>query len=84
MLSSETELSRMSDAETKKKIAILKCPRYWRQETNDVVNSRTNLLKKHVKYEEEWGCLCHADCQFCKNKNECNEIVNIRAFVNYM
>ena len=30
MLSSEVELSRMNDAETKKKIAILECSRYWR------------------------------------------------------
>ena len=73
VLSNEAELSRMNNAETKKKIAILKCPRYWRQETNDAVNSRTNLSKGHVKYEEEWGYLYYADCQFCKNKNECNE-----------
>ena len=73
VLSSEEEFSKMNDAETKRKIEALKCPRFWRQETNDTINSRMNLLKGHVKYEKEWGYLYHTDCQFCKNKNERKE-----------
>ena len=71
MLSNEEKLQKMNDTEEQQKIAILKCPRFWRKGMNDTVNSRTNLLKGHVKYEEEWGYLYDTDCQFCKNKNEC-------------
>ena len=55
------------------KIAILKCPKFWREDTN-AVNLRTNSLRGDIKYDIEWGHLYNSDCQLCKIKNECKGI----------
>ena len=47
MLSNDEDLQKMNDERIQKKIAILKCPRFWREQTN-AVNLRTNSLKGHV------------------------------------
>ena len=44
MLSSEEELKIMNDAKFEQKIAILKCPKFWRQSA-DSSNLMTNSLK---------------------------------------
>ena len=67
VLSSEEELKKMNDERIQKKIAILKCPRFWREQTN-AVNLRTNSLKGHVNYDVEWGYLYENDCQICKKR----------------
>ena len=72
MLSSEEDLKKMNDERIQKKIAILKCQRFWREQTN-VVNLRTNSLKGHVNYDVEWGYLYENDYQICKKKNECTK-----------
>ena len=70
VLSSEDELLRMNEGETRKKIAILKCPRFWKT-TADVSNSRTNSFKEGVNYDTTWGYLYNDECKICKSTNEC-------------
>ena len=70
MVSSEEELQKMNDAEEQKKIAIVKCPRIWREST-DAENLRKNFSKGRVNYEVEWGYLYANDYQICKTKNDC-------------
>ena len=53
------------------KISILKCPKFWREQT-DKLNLRTNSFGGRVNYEIEWGYLYDNDCKICKLKNECN------------
>ena len=72
-LSTEEDLKRMKERKMTEKIAILKCPRLWREESN-AVNLRTNYWKGDVKYDIEWGHLYNSDCQLCKFKNECKSI----------
>ena len=62
----------MNDAKVQQKIAVLKCPRFWRQSANSS-NLRTNSLRGHVHYDTEWGYLYNEDCKICKNKNECKD-----------
>ena len=70
MLSSEDALLRMNEAEAQKKIAILKCPRFWKT-TADVSNSRTNFFNEGVNYDTTWGYLYNDECKICKSTNEC-------------
>ena len=49
VLSSEKGFKKMNDERIQKKIAILKCPRFWREQTN-AVNLRTNSSKRGVMY----------------------------------
>ena len=48
VLSSETELKRMTERTMQEKISVLKCPKFWR-ESKDNQNLRTNLLEGDVK-----------------------------------
>ena len=73
ILSSEEDLQAMNAQKMQEKISILKCPRFWRSQTN-AVNLRTNFFKGDVKYDVEWGHLYNSDCQICKRKNECNGV----------
>ena len=50
MLSSEEDLKKMNDERIQKKIAILKCPKFWRKPV-DVVNLRTNSFEGRTKYD---------------------------------
>ena len=70
VLSNEEDLQKVNAERIKKKISILKCPKFWRTHT-DVTNLRTNSLKGYVNYENEWGYLCNDECEICKRKNEC-------------
>ena len=79
MLSSEEDLQRMNEEKRKKKISVLKCPRFWRERVNGE-NLCTNLLKGDVKYEIKWGHLYKTDCDICKRKNECKGICKHRNF----
>ena len=68
MLAGQEELQRMNDAEVRKKILILKSPKFWKlNEKNE--NSWTNLFKGDV----QWGFLYHNECEICKSKNKCKE-----------
>ena len=69
VLSNEDDLKKMNESEMQKKIAILKCPRFW-QISADAENSRTNFAKGHVNYNVQWGYLYQNDCEICKRKNE--------------
>ena len=73
MLSGEEDLERMKERKMTEKIAILKCPKLWREDTN-AVNLRTNSFKGDVKYDIEWGHLYNSDCRLCKIQNECKGI----------
>ena len=54
VLSSEKNLKNMNKESIQQKIAILKCPRFWREQTN-AVNLRTNSWKGHANYDENGG-----------------------------
>ena len=52
VLSGEEELQCMKDKQMGRQISILKCPKFWKMQT-DATNSRSNLLERDVKYEQE-------------------------------
>ena len=70
----------MNEIEDKNKIAVLKCPKFWRvAEKNDKgQNSWTNSFKGRVY----WGYLYNDDCELCKMN--VRTIVNIGRYVNYI
>ena len=68
VLAGEEQLRQMNESEDKNKIAILKCPKFWRA-AGDAANSWTNSFRGHV----EWGFLYNTECTLCKNKNGCND-----------
>ena len=73
ILSSEEGLQAMNAQKMQEKIPILKCPRFWRSQTN-AVNLRTTFVKGDVKYDVEWGHLYNTDYQISKRENECNGV----------
>ena len=77
MLSSEEDLQAMNEKRMQEMISILKCPRFWRDPTNDV-NLQTNSLKGDVNYDVKWGHLYSIGCQICKKKNQCKGICKHR------
>ena len=70
-LAGEEQLRTLNETEVQNKIAILKCPRFWRLTENNgnQKNSWTIFFKGHV----QWGYLYHNDCKLCKTKNECKD-----------
>ena len=54
VLVGEEELTKMNEAEVKWKMSILKCPKFWKMQT-DAANSRSNLFERDLQYEQEWG-----------------------------
>ena len=56
-----------------KKISILKCPKFWRNQT-DELNLRTKSIGERVNYEVKCGYLYDYDCKTFNFKNECNRI----------
>ena len=69
VLAGGQELSQMNDAEERRKISILKCPKFWKM-TQTNANSWTNSFKGRVS----WGYLYKMECDICKSKNICNDI----------
>ena len=71
VLAGEEQLKTLNTTEVQNKIAILKCPRFWRLTENngDQKNLWTNFFKGCV----QWGYLYHNDCKLCKTKNECKD-----------
>ena len=61
----------MNEAKMQEKISILKCPKFWREQT-DKLNLRTTYFGGRVNYEVEWGYLYDNDYRICNLKNECN------------
>ena len=59
----------MNETEVQDKIAILKCPKFWRvaKQNEKGQNSWTNSFKGHAY----WGYLYNDDCEFCKINEEC-------------
>ena len=68
VLAGEQALQIMNETEVKRKISILKCPKFWRA-AEGAANSWTNSFRGRV----EWGFLYNTECTLCKNKNECND-----------
>ena len=83
VLSGEEDLKGLREEVVEKKISILKCPKFWR-ENAESVNLRINSLKRHVKYYTEWGYLYSNDCESVKVKMNVQNYVIIGMFVNYM
>ena len=59
----------MNESEMQKKIAVLKCPKFWKISA-DVTNSRTIFLGGRVVYDVECGYLHGNYCKIWKRKNE--------------
>ena len=68
VLAGQDQLRTMNDAEVKKKISILKTPKFWKH-TNFNSNSWTNFSTGDVK----WGFLYNNECKQCKLSNDCKE-----------
>ena len=68
MLAGGHELSQMNDAEERRQISILKCPKFWRT-TETHANSWTNSFEGRVS----WGYLYKDKCELCTLKNECKD-----------
>ena len=61
MLSGEKELECMKENKIQKQISILKCPKFWR-ENSGMQNLRASSFQGHEKYEAQWGYLYSTDC----------------------
>ena len=79
VLSGEEEIKCTRDKRMQRQIAILKCPRFWKIQTN-TTNLRSNSFEGHVNYESEWGYLYDKDCEICKKKKECRKTCKHRNF----
>ena len=53
VLSNEEDFKTMNEAKTQEKISILKCPKFWREQTNKL-NLRINSCGGRVNYEVQW------------------------------
>ena len=71
VLAEEEQLRKMKETEVQDKIAILKCPKFWRvaYQTEQGPNSWTNSFKGRAY----WGYLYNDDCELCKRKEECKK-----------
>ena len=71
VLAGEEQLRKMNETEVQDKIAILKCPKFWRvaDQTEQGQNSWTNSFKGRAY----WGYLYNDDCELCKIKEECKK-----------
>ena len=51
----------MKKADVQEKISILKCPKFWKIKTNDMVNSRSEFFqkggRKMYNMKKQWGYL---------------------------
>ena len=75
MLAGTEELSKMNELTMQNTISILRCPRFWQ----DNSFSRSKFLKGDVQNEKQWGYLYNMDCELCKLKNECKETCKHRS-----
>ena len=66
VLAGEEQLKAMNESEDKNKIAVLKCPKFWKV-AEDTTNSWTNSFEGRVS----WGYLYKDKCELCNLKNEC-------------
>ena len=72
VLSGETELKCMRGARMQSQIAVLKCPKFWR-ENSGAQNLRAYSFKGCEKFEIQWAYLFSTDCEICKFKNHCTQ-----------
>ena len=77
VLEGEEQLKAMNESEDKNKIAVSKCPKFWKV-AEDATNSWTNSFEGRVS----WGYLYNDKCELCNLKNECKDFVNIDLDVN--
>ena len=68
VLVGEEDLKRMNESEVQKKIAVIKCPKFW-----NVAKTNTNLRSNFSEGRVKWGYLYNDECKICKRKNECKE-----------
>ena len=69
VLTGEEQLSKMNETEVQDKIAILKCPKFWR--VTDQIEQGQNSWTNSFKGRAYWGYLYNDDCELCKIKEEC-------------
>ena len=74
VLAGEEQLKAMNESEDKNKIAILKCPKFWKV-VEDTTNSWTNSFEGHVS----WGYLYKDKCELCNLKNGCKDFCKHRS-----
>ena len=74
VLAGEEQLKAMNESEDKNKIAVLKCPKFWRV-ARDATNWCTNSFEGRVS----WGYLYKDKCELCKLKNECKDFCKHRS-----
>ena len=68
ILAGEEQLRKMNEIELQNKIAILKCPKFWRVAGQN--ETRQNSWTNSFKGRAYWGYLYNDDCELCKIKNE--------------
>ena len=83
MLSGEQELKCMKEKRMQGQISILKCPKFWR-ESSEQLNLRANSLRGREQFDIEWGYLLIQNVVFVNGKTNVLENVNIKILVNYM
>ena len=76
VLAGEPELQKMHETEVKRKISILRCPKFWRA-PGDAANLWTNSFRGRG----EWGFLYNTECTLCKIKTDVTIFVNIKHLV---
>ena len=74
VLVGEEQLKAMNESEDKNKIAVLKCPKFWKV-ARDATNSWTNSFEGRVS----WGYLYKDKCELCNLKNECKDFCKHKA-----
>ena len=75
VLAGTEELTKMNELTMQNTISILRCPRFWRD--NSI--SRSKSSKGDVQNEKQWGYLYNMDCELCKKNNACKEICKHRS-----
>ena len=75
VLAGTEELSKMNELTMQNTISILRCPRFWRD--NSILRSK--FLKGDVQNEKQWGYLYNMGCELCNLKNECKETCKHRS-----
>ena len=58
----------MNEAEVKKKISILKSPKFWK-----LYDKKENLWTNSFEGDVQWGFLYHNECKKCNFKNNCKQ-----------
>ena len=74
VLAGEEQLKTMNESEDKNKIAVLKCPKFWK-----VAEDTTNWWMNSFEGRVSWGYLYMDKCELCNLKNECKDFCKHRS-----